>query len=100
MDVPITPALDYRLTAPLAEETLAKLYQAVGSDRAEEIWSKSCVASGRQIQGPYTIDDLIALGMELKKTPGISGVYGCSMEVRARSFRTLQNLRSAHKYPY
>ena len=82
---------DYGLTAPVVDETLAKLTKSLGASKAAELWAGCCAKAGIPKKIQYSPDELLAVGLVLAKTPGIAGVYGNGLAVRARSFRLLSN---------
>lgn len=80
---------EYQFTAPLSEETKAKLQKVYGRERAATIWAETCAIAGCDSSNQHDVRELVTIGIELSKAPGLAGVYGCSLTVRARSFTAL-----------
>lgn len=80
---PAAPA-DYRLQGPTTQSVLASLSEHMSAAEAQAEWTAACNAAG--VTYPPTTDQQMLQAIEaLSERPGLTGICGMAIRIRARA---------------
>jgi hypothetical protein len=82
----------YALAAPTEQDAVTFLARALGTDRAVQLWVRTCQDAGVR-SGKLSLDELERAALALSKHEGVAGVIGNSLVIRLRTYRLLERSR-------
>lgn len=87
---------EYRYAAPSQDDALDMLGRVLGPALAAQEWRDACREAGLRLPtGDLDPHAVLRVAERLARRPGVAGVLGTSLAIRARTYVNLHAARSA-----